>query len=75
MYLNVISFTNGKMIQFQSKVPYSIDQLADGWNVVSDEVNGQIVNFKADGVVTIASTVIPSGKAKSGVMTAGIVKQ
>ena len=36
MYLNVISFTNGKVVPFRTKVPYSVDKVAEGWNVVPD---------------------------------------
>ncbi|MGN0335641.1 MAG: hypothetical protein ACI4DV_08280 [Lachnospiraceae bacterium] len=55
MYLNVISFTNGKVVPFRTKVPYSVDQVAEGWNVVIDEANGQVISFRGVYIVTIAS--------------------
>lgn len=58
MYLNVISFTNGKTLAFQSEVPFSIDKLESSWIVVTDEVNGQILSFKTSEVVTIASAKV-----------------
>ena len=55
MYLNVISFTNGKVVPFRTKVPYSVDQVAEGWNVVTDEANGQVISFRGVYIVTNAS--------------------
>lgn len=55
MYLNVISFANGKVIPFRTKTPYSVDQVVEGWNIVTDEGNGQIISFRGVYVVTIAS--------------------
>lgn len=55
MYLNVISFKNGKTLPFQSVVPYSVDKVAEGWNLITDEVNGQILSFRGSEIVTIAS--------------------
>lgn len=61
MYLNVLSFKNGKTLAFQTKVPFSIDKL-DGneFLVVTDEVNGQILSFRTSEVVTIANAVVKS---------------
>ena len=58
MYLNVISFTNGKTLSFQSEIPFSIDKLESSWIVVTDEVNGQILSFKTSEVVTIANAKV-----------------
>lgn len=55
MYLNVISFTNSLKIPFTTKAPYSVDKVADGWNLVTDEDNGQVLSFKGSEIVTIAS--------------------
>lgn len=84
MYLNVISFTNGKVIPFRTKVPYSVDQVAEGWNVVTDEANGQVLSFRGVYIVTIASedeekiknrqqkraAAKPTGKKKPAIQTA-----
>lgn len=64
MYLNVISFKNGKTLPFQTKVPFSIDKLDNEWIVVTDEVNGQILSFKTSEVVTIANAVVKSESEK-----------
>lgn len=58
MYLNVISFKNGKTLPFQTKVPFSLDKLENEWIVVTDEVNGRILSFKCSEVVTIANEVL-----------------
>lgn len=64
MYLNVISFKNGKTLPFQTKVPFSLDKLENEWIVVTDEVNGQILSFKTSEVVTIANAVVKSESEK-----------
>jgi hypothetical protein len=64
MYLNVISFKNGKTLPFQTKVPFSLDKLENEWIVVTDEVNGQILSFKTSEVVTIANAVIKEKSKK-----------
>lgn len=64
MYLNVISFKNGKTLPFQTKVPFSLDKLDIEWIVVTDEVNGQILSFKTSEVVTIANAVVESEDEK-----------
>lgn len=64
MYLNVISFKNGKTLPFQTKVPFSLDKLDNEWIVVTDEVNGQILSFKTSEVVTIANAVVKSESEK-----------
>lgn len=55
MYINVISFKNGKTLPFQTKTPYSVDKVTEGWNVITDESDGQIVSFRGSEIVTIAS--------------------
>lgn len=64
MYLNVISFKNGKTLPFQTKVPFSLDKLENEWIVVTDEVNGQILSFKTSEVVTIANAVVKEKSKK-----------
>lgn len=64
MYLNVISFKNGKTLPFQTKVPFSLDKLDNEWIVVTDEVNGQILSFKTSEVVTIANAVVKEKSKK-----------
>lgn len=55
MYLNVICLKCGKTLPFQSKVPYSADKVADGWNVLTDEMNGQIISVRGSEIASIAS--------------------
>lgn len=70
MYLNVLSFKNGKTISFQTAVPYSVDKVKEptpadafgDWNLVTDEVNGQILSFRGAEIVTIASAKVPEEK-------------
>jgi hypothetical protein len=64
MYLNVISFKNGKTLPFQTKVPFSLDKLDNEWIVVTDEVNGQILSFKTSEVVTIANAEVKEKSKK-----------
>ena len=65
MYLNVISFKNGKTLAFQTKVPFSVDKLeGNEFLVVTDEVNGQILSFRTSEVVTIANAVVKSTTCK-----------
>lgn len=55
MFINLISFKNGKTVSFQTKTPYSVDKVADGWNVITDESDGQAISFRGSEIVTIAS--------------------
>nr|DAO87644.1 MAG TPA: hypothetical protein [Caudoviricetes sp.] len=64
MYLNVISFKNGKTLAFQSKVPYSVDKVVDNWNLVTDEVNGQILSFRGSEIVTIATAPVKENRTQ-----------
>ena len=67
MYLNVLSFKNGKTLAFQSKVPFSVDKLEDNeFLVITDESNGQILSFRTSEVVTIANAKAPTGKKAKG---------
>ena len=70
MYVNVLSFKNGKTLAFQSKVPFSIDKLeGNDFLVITDESNGQILSFKASEVVTIATIKAPTGRKTKGFKT------
>lgn len=70
MYLNVLSFNNGKTLAFQTKVPFSIDKLYDNkFVVITDEVNNQILSFRSSEVVTIANAKAPTGKKSKGFKT------
>lgn len=70
MYLNVISFKNGKTLQFQTVVPYSVDKVKEpspedqygDWNLVTDESNGQILSFRGAEICTIASVEIKKNR-------------
>lgn len=64
MYLNVISFKNGKTLAFQRKVPYSVDKVVDNWNLVTDEANGQILSFRGSEIVTIATAPVKENRTQ-----------
>lgn len=64
MYLNVISFKNGKTLAFQSKVPYSVDKVVENWNLVTDAANGQILSFRGTEIVTIATAPVKENRAQ-----------
>lgn len=65
MYLNVLSFKNGKTLAFQTGVPFSVDKLeGNEFLVVTDEVNDQILSFRTSEVVTIANAVVKSEDKK-----------
>ena len=67
MYVNVLSFKNGKTLAFQSKVPFSVDKLEDNeFLVITDESNGQILSFRTSEVVTIATIKAPTGRKTKG---------
>ena len=76
MYLNVLSFKNGKTLAFQSKVPFSIDKLeGNKFLVITDEVNGQIFSFRTSEVVTIANAVVKSEDKKAKGFKAKVTKE
>ena len=65
MYLNVLTFKNGKTLAFQTGVPFSIDKLeGNEFLVVTDEVNGQILSFRTSEVVTIANAKVKATTGK-----------
>lgn len=55
MYLNVICLKCGKAIPFKSVVPYSVDKISDGWNLVTDETNGEIISIRGSEIASICS--------------------
>ena len=66
MYLNVLSFKNGKTLAFQTTIPFIIDKLeGNEFLVVTDEVNDQILSFRTSEVVTIANAVVKSKDKKA----------
>ena len=71
MYLNVISFKNGKTLAFQTETPYSVDKVNEGsdptdkygdWNLVTDDSNGQILSFRGTEIVTIATAPVKENR-------------
>lgn len=64
MYLTVISFKNGKTIPIQSEIPLSADKVVPGFMVITDEVNGQILSFRGEEIVTISSALIKDDEVK-----------
>ncbi len=72
MYFNVLSFKNGKTLQFQSTVPYSVDKVKEpspedqygDWNLVTDESNGQVLSFRGSEICTIATVELKEGEIR-----------
>lgn len=66
MYLNVITFKNGKTLVFRTDTPYSVNKLNEDntadrygdWNLVTDSNNGEIMSFRGTEVVTISTALI-----------------
>lgn len=70
MYLNVLSFKNGKTLAFQTGIPFSVDKLeGNEFLVVTDEVNNQMLSFRTSEVVTIANAKATTGKKAKGFKT------
>lgn len=75
MYLNVVCLKCGKTIPFQSTVPYSVDKIADGWNIISDESNGQIVSIRGTEIASVCSQdVAQAAKATRAVKSTSTKK-
>lgn len=55
MFLNVVCLKCGKTIPFQSVVPYSVEKVSEGWNLITDEVNGQIISIRGAEIASICS--------------------
>lgn len=58
MYLNLITFKNGKNASFTSEIPYSTDKVEDGWNVIAITDKKQTVSFRGSEVVSIVNQEI-----------------
>lgn len=81
MYLNVLSFKNGKTLAFRTDTPYSVNKLNEtigadkygDWNLVTDNSTGEIASFRGTEVVTISTvpikdketTVVKNSKKKN----------
>lgn len=65
MYLNVICLRCGRTIPFQSIVPYSVDKVSEGWNLLEDETNGQIISVRGAEIASICSQTVQKAKASS----------
>ncbi|MEE3428401.1 MAG: hypothetical protein VZQ55_05490 [Ruminococcus sp.] len=72
MYINVLTFSNGKTIGCHTETPFSIDKLSipngedplSDWNTIFDEVNHESVNFRTSELVTIASAKLSPEEAR-----------
>lgn len=73
MYLNVISFKNGKTLAFRTDTPYSVNKLNEDntadrfgdWNLVTDSGTGEIMSFRGSEIVTISTVIIKNDPIKS----------
>lgn len=73
MYLNVISFKNGKTLAFRTDTPYSVNKLNEGntadrfgdWNLVTDSGTGEIMSFRGSEIVTISTAIIKNDPIKT----------
>ena len=55
MYLNVLSLKNGLRLSFTDKLPFSVDKIVPGWNIVTDVKNGATISFVGAEVVHVGS--------------------
>jgi hypothetical protein len=55
MYLNLVSFKNGRTLHFRTETPYSAEKTATEWTIVTDAQTGQTFSFRGSEVVTIAT--------------------
>ena len=73
MYLNVISFKNGKTLAFRTDTPYSVNKLNEDntadrfgdWNLVTESGTGEIMSFRGSEIVTISTAMIKNDPIKS----------
>ena len=73
MYLNVISFKNGKTLAFRTDTAYSVNKLDEDntadrfgdWNLVTDSGTGEIMSFRGSEIVTISTAMIKNDPIKS----------
>ena len=76
-YLNMLSFKNGKLLSFQTDLPFSYDKAVEHeWNIVTDERTGQILCFRSSEIVTIASCKVnPENTGKKKRLTTKVVSE
>lgn len=68
MYINTISFKNGRLVAFRSEIPYSVDKIDEGWNFVSDESSKAVVSFRGSEIVTLVSEVMKEEKPSENIL-------
>lgn len=66
MYLNVISFKNGRVLSFRTETPYSVDKTSTEWSIITDAKTSQILSFRGSEVVTIATAKETTETKKNG---------
>lgn len=65
MYKNIVSFKNGRVMMFETEIPYSIEKTNDEWSVIVDAKTNQVLSFRGSEVVTIASAKIKAEPKKT----------
>lgn len=55
MYLNVIHLKSGRALGFQSEIPFSVDKVVGGWNVIKCERTGEILSVMGTEIAAITS--------------------
>lgn len=55
MYLNAISLKNGLRLAFTTEIPFSVNKLVEGWNLVNDQQNGATISFLGSEVVHVGN--------------------
>lgn len=65
MYKNVVSLKNGRVMMFETEVPYSIEKTKEEWSVIVDTKTNQVLSFKGSEIVTIASAKVTVEKKKT----------
>ena len=67
MYKNIVSFKNGRVLMFETEVPYSIDKTKEEWSIIADTKTDQVLSFRGSEVVSIASAKVQAEpKKKTG---------
>lgn len=66
MFRNIVSFSNGRVMMFETEVPYSIEKTKEEWSIIVDKKTNQVLSFKCSEVVTIASAEIKAETKKTG---------
>ena len=65
MYRNMVSFSNSRVMTFDTETPFSIDKLKDEWVMITDSKTKTALSFKVSEVVTIASTEVSAEPKKT----------